>query len=198
LTALLFDNAEVIYPAIAGHNLRSLSHAIAAAQVRGLAQDRWELQMLLGMANPLAEAVAGGGVKLRMYIPMGDLLAGIAYLIRRLMGEHGHQFGLAADRCRGAGCAPAVDAAATVATDRAGRKSQIRKRIRPPRGTKLLPPDAVIQFRERGRRRDQHWNYVDLQAARGHLCLLLPLRFPHFIRRVPQTRTPCRRSSTIG
>jgi RHH-type proline utilization regulon transcriptional repressor/proline dehydrogenase/delta 1-pyrroline-5-carboxylate dehydrogenase len=85
LTALLFDHADVIYPAIAGHNLRSLSHAIAAARVRGLAPDRWEVQMLLGMANPLAEAVAGSGVKLRMYIPMGDLLAGIAYLIRRLM-----------------------------------------------------------------------------------------------------------------
>jgi RHH-type proline utilization regulon transcriptional repressor/proline dehydrogenase/delta 1-pyrroline-5-carboxylate dehydrogenase len=85
LTALLFDNADVIYPAIAGHNLRSLSHAIAAAEVRGLGADRWEVQMLLGMANPLAEAIAAAGVKLRMYIPMGDLLAGIAYLIRRLM-----------------------------------------------------------------------------------------------------------------
>lgn len=85
LTARLFDHADVIYPAMAGHNLRSLSHAIAAARVRGLGPDRWEVQMLLGMANPLAEAVAASGVKLRMYIPMGDLLAGIAYLIRRLM-----------------------------------------------------------------------------------------------------------------
>ena len=85
LTALLFDNADAIYPAIAGHNLRSLSHAIAAARVRGLAADRWEVQMLLGMANPLAEAVASTGVQLRMYIPMGDMLTGIAYLIRRLM-----------------------------------------------------------------------------------------------------------------
>ena len=85
LTARLFDNADVIYPAIAGHNLRSLSHAIAAARARGLGPDRWEVQMLLGMADPLAEAVAASGVKLRMYIPMGDLLAGIAYLIRRLM-----------------------------------------------------------------------------------------------------------------
>jgi RHH-type proline utilization regulon transcriptional repressor/proline dehydrogenase/delta 1-pyrroline-5-carboxylate dehydrogenase len=85
LTALLFDHADVIYPAIAGHNLRSLSHAIAAAQARGLAADRWEVQMLLGMANPLAEALAGSGVRLRMYIPVGDLVGGIAYLIRRLM-----------------------------------------------------------------------------------------------------------------
>ena len=57
--------------------MRSLSHAIAAAQVRGLAPERWEVQMLMGMADALAEAVAASGVKLRMYVPMGDLLAGI-------------------------------------------------------------------------------------------------------------------------
>jgi RHH-type proline utilization regulon transcriptional repressor/proline dehydrogenase/delta 1-pyrroline-5-carboxylate dehydrogenase len=85
LTALLFDNADVIYPAIAGHNLRSLSHAIAAAQARRLEPERWEVQMLMGMADALAEAIATSGTKLRIYVPMGDLLAGIAYLIRRLM-----------------------------------------------------------------------------------------------------------------
>jgi RHH-type proline utilization regulon transcriptional repressor/proline dehydrogenase/delta 1-pyrroline-5-carboxylate dehydrogenase len=85
LTGMLFDHADVVYPAIAGHNLRSLSYAIAAAESRGLNPQAWEVQMLLGMAMPMAEAVAGSGVRLRMYIPMGDLTAGIAYLIRRLM-----------------------------------------------------------------------------------------------------------------
>ena len=85
ITARLFDHADCIYPAIAGHNLRSLSHAIASAQARGLGRDAWEIQMLLGMADPLAEAVAAQGARLRVYVPVGDLLAGIAYLIRRLM-----------------------------------------------------------------------------------------------------------------
>ena len=85
LTARLFDHPDVIYPAIAGHNLRSLSHAIAAARMRGLRRDAWEVQMLLGMADPLSKAVASEGIQLRVYVPVGDLLAGIAYLIRRLM-----------------------------------------------------------------------------------------------------------------
>jgi RHH-type proline utilization regulon transcriptional repressor/proline dehydrogenase/delta 1-pyrroline-5-carboxylate dehydrogenase len=84
LTATLLDHAEWIYPAIAGHNLRSLSHAIAAAQTRGLSREAWEVQMLLGMADPLAEAVATRA-RVRIYVPVGDLIGGIAYLIRRLM-----------------------------------------------------------------------------------------------------------------
>jgi hypothetical protein len=68
--------------------------------------------MLLGMANPLAEAVAASGVELRMYIPMGDLLAGIAYLIRRLMEKHGQQFGAAPDLRRSPECGATAEAAA--------------------------------------------------------------------------------------
>ena len=84
LTTQLFDHAELIYPAIATHNLRSLAHAIAAARARDLPSTRWEIQMLYGMSAPLAEAVAAQDIRLRMYIPVGDLIAGIAYLIRRL------------------------------------------------------------------------------------------------------------------
>ena len=85
LTRMLFDAADVVYPAIAGHNLRSLSHAIAAASVRGLTREAWEVQMLYGMAEPLQRAVAGHGVQLRIYVPTGELVVGIAYLIRRLL-----------------------------------------------------------------------------------------------------------------
>src|SRR3989304_3933418 len=45
----------------------------------------WEVQMLYGMADPLQRAVAGLGARLRVYLPCGDLVIGIAYLIRRLL-----------------------------------------------------------------------------------------------------------------
>ena len=64
LTRTLFDAADAIYPAIAGHNLRSLSHAIAAARERGLPREAWEIQMLYGMAEPLQRAIAEHGVAL--------------------------------------------------------------------------------------------------------------------------------------
>ncbi|MEO8008141.1 MAG: proline dehydrogenase family protein, partial [Betaproteobacteria bacterium] len=85
LTGIVFDHADVVYPAIASHNIRSLAHAMAAARLRGLPSSSWEVQTLYGMADPLVRALAGSGVSLRVYVPVGDLLSGIAYLIRRLM-----------------------------------------------------------------------------------------------------------------
>ncbi|MCA1978756.1 MAG: proline dehydrogenase family protein [Thiobacillus sp.] len=85
LTALLFAAGERVYPMIASHNLRSLAHALAQARALQRAPARWEVQMLYGMADPLAAAVVDEGARLRMYLPVGDLVGGIAYLIRRLL-----------------------------------------------------------------------------------------------------------------
>lgn len=85
LTTLLFEAGRQVYPMIASHNLRSLAHALALARASGRAADSWEVQMLHGMADPLGAAVAAEGARLRMYLPVGDLLGGIAYLIRRLL-----------------------------------------------------------------------------------------------------------------
>jgi len=85
LTELLFAAGERVYPMIASHNLRSLAHALALARARGRTGASWEVQMLYGMADPLAAAIVAEGVRLRMYLPVGDLIGGIAYLIRRLL-----------------------------------------------------------------------------------------------------------------
>jgi RHH-type proline utilization regulon transcriptional repressor/proline dehydrogenase/delta 1-pyrroline-5-carboxylate dehydrogenase len=85
LTELLLRDPETVYPAFASHNLRSLAHAVCLARARGLDAGQWEVQMLYGMAEPLRDALASLGVRLRIYVPTGDLIAGIAYLIRRLM-----------------------------------------------------------------------------------------------------------------
>ena len=85
LTGELLSRTDTLLPAIAGHNPRSLSVAITHARQRGLQTGQWEVQMLYGMAEPLRDALAQEGVPLRIYVPTGDLLAGMAYLIRRLL-----------------------------------------------------------------------------------------------------------------
>ncbi|MHB0982116.1 MAG: proline dehydrogenase family protein [Thiobacillus sp.] len=85
LAALLFEAGERVYPMIASHNLRSLAHTLALARALGRTADTWEVQMLYGMADPLAAAVVAEGARLRIYLPVGDLIGGIAYLIRRLL-----------------------------------------------------------------------------------------------------------------
>jgi RHH-type proline utilization regulon transcriptional repressor/proline dehydrogenase/delta 1-pyrroline-5-carboxylate dehydrogenase len=85
LLDLLFRHADAVYPAVGSHNLRSLAYSIASASRQGLSTADWEVQMLYGMAEPLRHAVAASDIALRVYLPTGELIPGIAYLIRRLM-----------------------------------------------------------------------------------------------------------------
>jgi RHH-type proline utilization regulon transcriptional repressor/proline dehydrogenase/delta 1-pyrroline-5-carboxylate dehydrogenase len=71
--------------AIASHNLRSVAHAIAASRATGGEDRDLELQVLRGLGDELAEALAAQGMRVRSYCPVGDLVAGMAYLVRRLL-----------------------------------------------------------------------------------------------------------------
>jgi RHH-type proline utilization regulon transcriptional repressor/proline dehydrogenase/delta 1-pyrroline-5-carboxylate dehydrogenase len=85
LTARLIAEHELLQPAIASHNVRSLAHAIVLAEERGLAPEVLEAQMLFGMGDALKAAVVERGLRLRVYAPYGRLIPGMAYLIRRLL-----------------------------------------------------------------------------------------------------------------
>ena len=70
---------------IASHNLRSVSHAIAYNRLSGGDDQDLELQVLRGLGDPLQTAIARQGLRVRTYCPVGDLVAGMAYLVRRLL-----------------------------------------------------------------------------------------------------------------
>jgi RHH-type proline utilization regulon transcriptional repressor/proline dehydrogenase/delta 1-pyrroline-5-carboxylate dehydrogenase len=85
MTMFLLRNHTVLRPAFGSHNVRSLAHALATAQLLGLPSRSYEFQMLYGMAEPLHDALAGLGQRVRIYTPYGQLLPGMAYLVRRLL-----------------------------------------------------------------------------------------------------------------
>lgn len=85
LTRLLFENSDVVRPAIATHNLRSISHAAALADTLNVSKESFEFQMLYGMAEPLRKAVRERSFDVRVYTPLGELIPGMAYLVRRLL-----------------------------------------------------------------------------------------------------------------
>ena len=96
LTRVLLDARPAVRVAIASHNLRSVSHAIAYNRVRGGADEDLELQVLLGLGDDLAEALAARGLRVRAYCPVGELVAGMAYLVRRLLENTSNESFLAA------------------------------------------------------------------------------------------------------
>jgi proline dehydrogenase len=85
LTRTLLDARPAVRVAIASHNLRSVSYAIAYDRVRGGARADFELQVLRGLGDELGQALASQGLRVRAYCPVGDLVAGMAYLVRRLL-----------------------------------------------------------------------------------------------------------------
>jgi proline dehydrogenase len=85
LTRRLLDARPSVRVAIASHNLRSVAHAIAYNRVTGGADADLELQILRGLGDDLAHALAAHRLRVRAYCPVGDLVAGMAYLVRRLL-----------------------------------------------------------------------------------------------------------------
>jgi proline dehydrogenase len=85
LTLRLFEAWPHVRPAIASHNLRSVAHAVAAARELGREDRDVEFQVLRGLGDDLAAALADLDQRVRIYCPVGDMVAGMAYLVRRLL-----------------------------------------------------------------------------------------------------------------
>ena len=91
LTQRLIDSRDRVRPAIATHNLRSLAQAIARLERRGGRPEELELQVLRGLGDEIAVGLSRLGYRVRVYTPIGDLVAGMAYLVRRLLENSSNQ-----------------------------------------------------------------------------------------------------------
>ncbi len=85
MTQLLLENHQYLYAAIGSHNVRSQAKAIAIAEQLNIPRRHFEMQVLYGMGDQLAKALVQRGHRVRVYAPYGELLPGMAYLIRRLL-----------------------------------------------------------------------------------------------------------------
>jgi proline dehydrogenase len=85
LTRRLLEARPSVRVAVASHNLRSIAHALAANRAMGGEDGDVEIQVLRGLGDDLQQALATRGLRVRTYCPVGDLVAGMAYLVRRLL-----------------------------------------------------------------------------------------------------------------
>jgi RHH-type proline utilization regulon transcriptional repressor/proline dehydrogenase/delta 1-pyrroline-5-carboxylate dehydrogenase len=105
LTRRLLAARPAVRVAIASHNLRSVAHAIACNRAGGSEDRELEIQVLRGLGDELQDALATLGLRVRTYCPVGNLVAGMSYLVRRLLENtsndsflHAQAQGIAIDR----------------------------------------------------------------------------------------------------
>ena len=64
---------------------RQPQRALDRPRAGALSDDDIEFQVLRGLGDDLQAALAGMGLRVRTYCPVGDLVAGMSYLVRRLL-----------------------------------------------------------------------------------------------------------------
>ena len=82
---LILENQDICTFACGSHNIRSISAVMEMARELGVPDGRYEFQVLYGMAEPVRKGLLRVAGRVRLYAPYGDLLPGMAYLVRRLL-----------------------------------------------------------------------------------------------------------------
>ncbi|MFA7403906.1 MAG: proline dehydrogenase family protein [Pelobacteraceae bacterium] len=85
LARMILEQHQICHFACATHNIRSISAVIEIAKELQVPEARFEFQMLYGMAEPVRRAILKETGRVRLYSPYGDMVAGMGYLVRRLL-----------------------------------------------------------------------------------------------------------------
>ena len=81
----IFDNSGFCYLACASHNIRSIFAVMETARELGVPEERYEFQVLYGMAEPIRKGLLHAARRVRLYCPYGEMVPGMGYLVRRLL-----------------------------------------------------------------------------------------------------------------
>lgn len=82
---VILENHDICHFGCASHNIRSIAAVMEMAQELKVPDEKYEFQVLYGMAEPVRKGLRNVAKRVRLYAPYGDLIPGMAYLVRRLL-----------------------------------------------------------------------------------------------------------------
>jgi len=85
LARMIMENHERVTLACASHNIRSIAAVMEMAKDLKVPQQHLEYQILYGMGEPVRNTLRKAGLPLRLYTPIGEMIQGMSYLVRRLL-----------------------------------------------------------------------------------------------------------------
>lgn len=83
--SLMLEHWQHLRAAFASHNVRTIAAALTLAESMNVPKLAFEIQMLYGMGDPIKKSLVDMGYRVREYAPIGELIPGMAYLVRRLL-----------------------------------------------------------------------------------------------------------------
>lgn len=81
----ILEHSDLCDLAVGSHNLRSIAAVLEMARSLRVPPERYEFQVLYGMAEPVRQALRDQIGRVRLYCPFGQMVPGMAYLVRRLL-----------------------------------------------------------------------------------------------------------------
>jgi RHH-type transcriptional regulator, proline utilization regulon repressor / proline dehydrogenase / delta 1-pyrroline-5-carboxylate dehydrogenase len=85
LARTILLNHRQIKLACASHNIRSIAAVVETAKDLAVTDEDLEFQVLYGMGEPVRTALRKAGLHVRVYSPIGEMVQGMSYLVRRLL-----------------------------------------------------------------------------------------------------------------
>jgi len=82
---MILENSAICHFAAASHNIRTISAVMEMARELNVPDERYEFQVLYGMAEPVRKGILKVAGRIRLYCPYGNMVPGMGYLVRRLL-----------------------------------------------------------------------------------------------------------------
>jgi RHH-type transcriptional regulator, proline utilization regulon repressor / proline dehydrogenase / delta 1-pyrroline-5-carboxylate dehydrogenase len=81
----ILENHSICHFACASHNIRTIAAVMEIATALNVPVERYEFQVLYGMAEPVRQGLLKVAGRIRLYCPYGAMVPGMGYLVRRLL-----------------------------------------------------------------------------------------------------------------
>ncbi len=81
----ILEHHAICHFACGSHNVRTIAAVLELATELQVPPERYEFQVLYGMAEPVRQGIRKIAGQVRLYCPYGDMVPGMGYLVRRLL-----------------------------------------------------------------------------------------------------------------
>ncbi len=143
----ILENHQTCHFACASHNIRTVSAVMEIARGLNVPDDRYEFQVLYGMAEPVRKGIQKVAGRVRLYCPYGDMVPGMGYLVRRLLENTANESFLRQSFAEDAQIEKLLeDPMVTAERERAARAASPKKERQGPGGLTPFDNQAMVDF----------------------------------------------------